>query len=409
MHLCAQRPENTKGDTSEMMKPTSSQETDPYKRVFGVASTKAAPSQEPVVKVSDVMMIWRLMNSGAMVPNSEEGWLAALEPFHIAAPSQEYDINKCPGCGGEADNGHDREVPPNPYYCTKCEAAPSQEKFDPEFPFGDEVFINEATPSQEIEMPKPIPNLTIPSDWAEPSQEPVAWKWRRNYPNNCWTDGVEKQRSVAENRLSGSNDCELIPLYAHPSDAAAQIAEKDEAIRHLTEAGHLFREQIAKLEARIKELEAPSQEPVAWMYQEYTRKFIGFNWFDEVQFVQPPNEPDLFRNITPLYTTPPDAAAQIAKLEARINELDGQLCYINCPNCGELAGQNESIINKKLAAAEKDAARYRWLRTCPNNLSATLYGMCGLDERALKRDDYLDAAIDATMKLSAGDTAGERK
>ena len=112
-----------------------------------------------------------------------------------AAPSQEYDINKCPGCGGEADNGHDREVPPNPYYCTKCEAA-------------------------------------------------------------------------------------------------------------------------------------PSQEPVAWMYQEYTRKFIGFDWFDEVQFVQPPNEPDLFRNITPLYTTPPDAAAPITISDERLKE-------IFCENCKE--------------------------------------------------------------------------
>ena len=30
------------------------------------------------------------------------------------------DISKCPGCLQEADNGHDREVPPNPYYCSKC-------------------------------------------------------------------------------------------------------------------------------------------------------------------------------------------------------------------------------------------------------------------------------------------------
>lgn len=30
------------------------------------------------------------------------------------------DLDKCPGCGGYADNGHDREYPPNPYYCTKC-------------------------------------------------------------------------------------------------------------------------------------------------------------------------------------------------------------------------------------------------------------------------------------------------
>ena len=28
--------------------------------------------------------------------------------------------NTCPGCGGPADNGHDRSIPPNPYYCTKC-------------------------------------------------------------------------------------------------------------------------------------------------------------------------------------------------------------------------------------------------------------------------------------------------
>jgi len=30
------------------------------------------------------------------------------------------DYRTCPGCGGPADNGHDRCLPPNPYYCTKC-------------------------------------------------------------------------------------------------------------------------------------------------------------------------------------------------------------------------------------------------------------------------------------------------
>jgi len=28
----------------------------------------------------------------------------------------------CPDCGGPADNGQDRELPPNTYSCTKCEA-----------------------------------------------------------------------------------------------------------------------------------------------------------------------------------------------------------------------------------------------------------------------------------------------
>ena len=32
------------------------------------------------------------------------------------------DVTKCPVCGGSADNGHDREYPPNPYVCTKCES-----------------------------------------------------------------------------------------------------------------------------------------------------------------------------------------------------------------------------------------------------------------------------------------------
>lgn len=27
----------------------------------------------------------------------------------------------CPSCGGPADNGNTREVPPSPYFCTKCE------------------------------------------------------------------------------------------------------------------------------------------------------------------------------------------------------------------------------------------------------------------------------------------------
>ena len=31
------------------------------------------------------------------------------------------DLNKCPGCGGPADNGHSREDPPAVYYCSKCE------------------------------------------------------------------------------------------------------------------------------------------------------------------------------------------------------------------------------------------------------------------------------------------------
>ncbi|MCK5020123.1 MAG: hypothetical protein KAS32_23920 [Candidatus Peribacteraceae bacterium] len=30
-------------------------------------------------------------------------------------------LDRCPECGGIADNGHDREFPPNPYLCKKGE------------------------------------------------------------------------------------------------------------------------------------------------------------------------------------------------------------------------------------------------------------------------------------------------
>lgn len=39
-------------------------------------------------------------------------------------PVQEPDLFHCPKCGGPADNGHDRSIPPNPYFCTKCMGEP---------------------------------------------------------------------------------------------------------------------------------------------------------------------------------------------------------------------------------------------------------------------------------------------
>lgn len=45
-----------------------------------------------------------------------------------------------------------------------------------------------------------------------------------------------------------------------------------------------------------------------------------------------------------------------------------------------------------------DAARYRWLRTFPNNVRADLYAPCQL----LMREEYLDAAIDAAMAALSG-------
>lgn len=42
-------------------------------------------------------------------------------------------LDKCPNCGGYADNGHDRECPPNPYYCSKCTEEEFPERAEADF------------------------------------------------------------------------------------------------------------------------------------------------------------------------------------------------------------------------------------------------------------------------------------
>jgi len=42
-------------------------------------------------------------------------------PLEISGEPEHNDLSKCPECGGVADNGFSRTIPPEPYYCTKCE------------------------------------------------------------------------------------------------------------------------------------------------------------------------------------------------------------------------------------------------------------------------------------------------
>ena len=48
------------------------------------------------------------------------------------AEMERADLSRCPQCGGPADNGHDRSIPPNPYLCTKCMAEPVAEIIESE-------------------------------------------------------------------------------------------------------------------------------------------------------------------------------------------------------------------------------------------------------------------------------------
>lgn len=58
------------------------------------------------------------------VPTVSSNSTAPGNPLYTNPPltnEQPGKVDKCPKCGGDADNGYDRCVPPNPYYCTKCE------------------------------------------------------------------------------------------------------------------------------------------------------------------------------------------------------------------------------------------------------------------------------------------------
>ena len=62
--------------------------------------------------------------------NKRGGWLkewdtagvlmAINEVVDKLAEDVAHELDVCPNCGGDADNGFSRDVPPAPYYCTKC-------------------------------------------------------------------------------------------------------------------------------------------------------------------------------------------------------------------------------------------------------------------------------------------------
>ena len=74
-------------------------------------------------------------------------------------------------------------------------------------------------------------------------------------------------------------------------------------------------------------LAQPQQEPVAWMYQEY-RDDDQFGWRDEILFTPPPNDPIYFRNITPVYTHPPQRT-WVGLTDEEAREIQTNMVYGN--------------------------------------------------------------------------------
>lgn len=86
----------------------------------------------------DMKILRHLPATGGVTDTNDMGIALELndEPgfLHLVPPKEAYDteeaarataaiLETCPGCGGVADNGFSRDVPPVPYYCTRCDAA----------------------------------------------------------------------------------------------------------------------------------------------------------------------------------------------------------------------------------------------------------------------------------------------
>lgn len=64
------------------------------------------------------------------------------------------------------------------------------------------------------------------------------------------------------------------------------------------------------------------------------------------------------------------------------------------PQAAPVAQLSEPPAQAEIEALRTDAERYRWLRTPPNNINMSVYGPTG---GLLRRDEYLDAAIDVAI------------
>jgi hypothetical protein len=87
--------------------------------------------------------------------------------------------------------------------------------------------------------------------------------------------------------------------------------EQDDSVSYIKEVIEALYENSDPVSVEAAELlerinaKQEQDEPVAWEYEEYHHAITGqMQWFPEVAFVQPPDEPILFRKIKPLYTKP---------------------------------------------------------------------------------------------------------
>ena len=67
----------------------------------------------------DELIKMALRNSVVNKPLAREA--GAAHDWLKQFKAEMHDWNRCPTCGGEADNGHDRCLPPSAYLCSQCQ------------------------------------------------------------------------------------------------------------------------------------------------------------------------------------------------------------------------------------------------------------------------------------------------
>ena len=148
-------------------------------------------------------------------------------------------LDTCPNCGGPADNGHDRCVPPTAYLCSACMLVRHDES----------IGLYEPTP-QEQKVEPPVDGQSKSSfttsdvdtpDGCGPSLEPVA-RVEQNYTTNML------QLVSVKNNLP-------IGALLYSADTIAALTKERNAFQDQCIALKLkHHEQIAALQAEIAEL-----------------------------------------------------------------------------------------------------------------------------------------------------------
>lgn len=233
----------------------------------------------------------------------------------------------------------------------------------------------------------------------------------------------EKARELAiflDNfKTSSHRDCDGKPMHTATADALRSLADQLEQanLQHITEDGE---RQDAWASASKELASMPQYWSVAVNVDGSDIVSIGHNWLSGNRPLESNDEQTILGAAQHLLSfigygmpkssfDPDDAAAPAVPAPvARPAPFHPSASHIHpeyrdgwnaalaatAPQAAPVAQLSEPPAQAEIEALRTDAERYRWLRTPPNNINMSVYGPTG---GLLRRDEYLDAAIDVAI------------